>query len=116
MDTLRRELSEELPNISEYITENSTFFSTFELDVPIPNKPNYNFHSNIFVCEISEDLMENFIKDSCLEGKMEVIDEVELKNNQFCWGYCHILTHYLKTIKSETSIVRKNDIIWRIID
>eukprot|EP01080_Neovahlkampfia_damariscottae_P000418 gene420-6831_t len=116
LDTLRRELQEELPNISEEIIQNSKFFSTFELDVPIPNKPNYNFLSNVFVCEVAEDLLERFTKDSCLEGRMEIIDESELENNQFCWGYCHVFEYYLNTIDSKTKITKKTDILWKIID
>jgi 8-oxo-dGTP pyrophosphatase MutT (NUDIX family) len=111
-DTLKRELSEELPEISKEILENSKIFSSFNVVVPLPDKRTYEYFSNIFVSEVAEEKMEEFLKNCCLEGTMELIYENDLNNevNQFCWGYDFIFQEYLNTINSEVRIKCKEDI------
>jgi hypothetical protein len=111
-DTLKRELSEELPDISDEILENSKFFSSFNIEVPLPDKRTYEYSSNIFIAEVAEEKIEYFLKNCCLEGTMELIYESDLKNelNQFCWGYDFIFQEYLNTIDSKVKIKCKEDI------
>lgn len=112
LDTLQRELTEELSSAS-FILSNSIFFQTFEIKVPLKNKPEYHYLPSIYIANVTEEELKKFKTDICMEGKVIIVSEKEIHENpkhQFCWGYDYVFQYYLESINSQTKVYCKPNI------